>query len=585
MFPENFVEEIKKPVETKNTEVKPVPDKNVVNEKSSMAKVTFDYEAENNDELTLKEGDMVKVLDQEEEGWWKGELNGKIGVFPSNFVELVKGPPPSTAEPQPERDLPKEPATGEKKAKMMGGLGLGLTQDALSKVKLRKSPAGGGGNNIQKPEKPSEPSELPKRLSMKRNPPKIPESDKPPKAASKGKERAVVEFEYEGEQNDELTLHVGDVVTILEKDVNEGWSKGELNGKIGLFPDNFVKLLPPEQPKKEPEAMTKSKSTSDLSKKPPLPVSDDSVDAKPNRPEFPKLKKTNTDRPPPPSAVNQTEIPVKLKPVGNPLDDITKKSEPPPLPDSKPSGIEDRPKPPIKKSPPSLPKKPDKPKPPQDLPVDRPLLKHVNGVDPTKRHSTPFPPTEKAYDVNTKRHSHGADLGVNLNDIKSSAVLHPLTSDRPKNPAKNPPTKYGKPHSPKKTVAPEIPHTTWPPKEEREARKPMQERPIAAEKPPKPAIPEMAKPSTKPSEPKVDSAEVKKLHDEINTLKNTLESFAKQFKEHVQKSEKQLQKMEKKFTDEIEDLTRELDEEKKLRSAVDVEVNRLRKLIKNQVNS
>jgi hypothetical protein len=47
---------------------------------------------------------------------------------------------------------------------MMGGLGLGLTQDALSKVKLRKSPAGGGGNNIQKPEKPSEPSELPKRV-------------------------------------------------------------------------------------------------------------------------------------------------------------------------------------------------------------------------------------------------------------------------------------------------------------------------------------------------------------------------------------------------------------------------------------
>ena len=53
-----------------------------------------------------------------------------------------------------------------------------------------------------------------------------------------------------GEQSDELTLHVGDVVTIIEKDVNEGWSKGELNGKIGLFPDNFVKILPPEQPKK-----------------------------------------------------------------------------------------------------------------------------------------------------------------------------------------------------------------------------------------------------------------------------------------------------------------------------------------------
>ena len=74
-----------------------------------MARVTFDYEAENEDELNLTEGDMVKVLDQEEEGWWKGELKGKIGVFPSNFVELVKGPPPGAADAQPEPEQPKEP--------------------------------------------------------------------------------------------------------------------------------------------------------------------------------------------------------------------------------------------------------------------------------------------------------------------------------------------------------------------------------------------------------------------------------------------------------------------------------------------
>ena len=74
-----------------------------------MAKVTFDYDPENDDELRLKEGDMVKVLGQEEEGWLKGELNGKTGVFPSNFVELVKGPPPAAV---PEPEPPKEPGTG-----------------------------------------------------------------------------------------------------------------------------------------------------------------------------------------------------------------------------------------------------------------------------------------------------------------------------------------------------------------------------------------------------------------------------------------------------------------------------------------
>ena len=27
---------------------------------------------------------------QEEEGWWEGILNGKTGMFPSNFVEVVE---------------------------------------------------------------------------------------------------------------------------------------------------------------------------------------------------------------------------------------------------------------------------------------------------------------------------------------------------------------------------------------------------------------------------------------------------------------------------------------------------------------
>ncbi len=27
---------------------------------------------------------------QEEEGWWEGTLNGKTGMFPSNFVEIIE---------------------------------------------------------------------------------------------------------------------------------------------------------------------------------------------------------------------------------------------------------------------------------------------------------------------------------------------------------------------------------------------------------------------------------------------------------------------------------------------------------------
>ena len=34
-------------------------------------------------------GDILTVIKKEEEGWWEGDLNGKTGMFPSNFVEVL----------------------------------------------------------------------------------------------------------------------------------------------------------------------------------------------------------------------------------------------------------------------------------------------------------------------------------------------------------------------------------------------------------------------------------------------------------------------------------------------------------------
>lgn len=48
----------------------------------------FPYPPSNEDELELKEGDIISIINRElpDKGWWKGELRGKIGVFPDNFV-------------------------------------------------------------------------------------------------------------------------------------------------------------------------------------------------------------------------------------------------------------------------------------------------------------------------------------------------------------------------------------------------------------------------------------------------------------------------------------------------------------------
>lgn len=56
-----------------------------------VCRVIFTYKPVNEDELELKEGEIITVLSKElpDKGWWKGELKGKIGVFPDNFVQLI----------------------------------------------------------------------------------------------------------------------------------------------------------------------------------------------------------------------------------------------------------------------------------------------------------------------------------------------------------------------------------------------------------------------------------------------------------------------------------------------------------------
>jgi hypothetical protein len=52
--------------------------------------VEYNYEAEQSDELSIKVGDIIKNVTISEGGWWEGELNGKKGMFPDNFVKVKK---------------------------------------------------------------------------------------------------------------------------------------------------------------------------------------------------------------------------------------------------------------------------------------------------------------------------------------------------------------------------------------------------------------------------------------------------------------------------------------------------------------
>lgn len=52
----------------------------------------------------------------------------------------------------------------------------------------------------------------------------------------------IVEYDYDAVHDDELTIRVGEIIRNVKKLEEEGWLEGELNGRRGMFPDNFVKV-------------------------------------------------------------------------------------------------------------------------------------------------------------------------------------------------------------------------------------------------------------------------------------------------------------------------------------------------------
>ncbi|XP_059084018.1 CD2-associated protein-like isoform X2 [Tigriopus californicus] len=290
-------------------------------------RVLFSYAPAHEDELELQMDEVIDFLGEVEDGWWRGALNGKTGVFPSNFVEMVNSPgtgepslktPPAVEnilESKNKKNDPnlKEPARVDiveaSRAKISN-----LIQEAESKAKPGRLPIsafenkpsnsaspkkeaqsrpsfalglvaslGGGKTNVtpvsavntvvienhnllKKSTKPAsnDPAQHPLKGAERRQSPLGRESNPdlknstsstssnnvsnisaprlPPKPV---KEQCVVQFPYTALNEDELTLAEGQVVSIITKEVEDkGWWKGELEGKVGVFPDNFVKLLP-----------------------------------------------------------------------------------------------------------------------------------------------------------------------------------------------------------------------------------------------------------------------------------------------------------------------------------------------------
>ncbi|XP_032811522.1 F-BAR and double SH3 domains protein 2-like [Petromyzon marinus] len=171
-------------------------------------RVLYSYQANMPDELTIDKDEMLEIIeDGDMEDWVKGRnAAGKVGYVPEKYLQ------------------PLEPGGGGggPGGGFGGGGGTGGLRGSTSADVISYT----SGNSIE-PELPTE--------------------------ASLGVWLARALYDYEAQTEDELSFPEGAIIRILhrggadeeveEGDVDDGFWKGELNGRVGLFPSLVVEEM------------------------------------------------------------------------------------------------------------------------------------------------------------------------------------------------------------------------------------------------------------------------------------------------------------------------------------------------------
>ena len=153
----------------------------------------------------MKVGDVVTVVEKNASGWYKGECSGAVGLFPSNYTELVV---------------------------------VAAMDDDVAKVKIEELKA-------------KRVSRLQARYSAVETTPDTAASTIQRLVRSRSRagsvsapeiEKVRVLYAFKSTSDIHLALNAGDIVSVLEKH-SSGWYKGECNGAVGVFPSNYTEPL------------------------------------------------------------------------------------------------------------------------------------------------------------------------------------------------------------------------------------------------------------------------------------------------------------------------------------------------------
>ncbi|XP_051840875.1 intersectin-1 isoform X2 [Antechinus flavipes] len=210
----------------------------------------YTYESSEQGDLTFQQGDVILVTKKDGD-WWTGTVADKCGVFPSNYVRLKDSEAPGTTgkagslgkKPEIAQVIASYTATGPEQ--------LTLAPGQLILIR-KKNPGGWWEGELQARGKKRQigwfPANYVKLLSPGTS--KITPTEPPKSIALPTVCQVIGMYDYTAQNDDELAFNKGQIINVLNKE-DPDWWKGEVNGQVGLFPSNYVKMTTDMDPSQQ----------------------------------------------------------------------------------------------------------------------------------------------------------------------------------------------------------------------------------------------------------------------------------------------------------------------------------------------
>ncbi|XP_076117922.1 uncharacterized protein LOC143085459 isoform X1 [Mytilus galloprovincialis] len=229
----------------------------------------FDFDGEGVEDLCFEEGDYIRLIEKVDSEWVRGDLGGKVGIFPLTFVEVIEDLPDLASDGMNEMVQSEEPFH----VKETEDTNIRQHEDNWNKLEDKclwcesiadfpgESPDDLSFNEGDIIEIIAEIDEnwMKGRLKDREgifpasfviridNPsPEIIGSPMKHEEVGKVEEETIGEaiYDFDGENDKELSFKTGDQIRLGTRvDGAEDWQWGELNGQTGIFPAAFIQIL------------------------------------------------------------------------------------------------------------------------------------------------------------------------------------------------------------------------------------------------------------------------------------------------------------------------------------------------------